>query len=543
MERRLDIEDRDDEIIVVGSGIAGLVTALSLAPLPVRLMTKTPALAGGSSYLAKGGIAAALGEGDSPDQHAADTLAAGAGLSDPERARGLAEYGVRYLRTLIDEGVPFDRAVDGSLALAREAAHGRARVVHAGGDATGQVLISSLVDRIVASPSVHVSCNTFAIDLVVSEGKVAGLLAVNPDNGLVFHRATRLILATGGIGMTWWHTSNPAEATGDGLAMAARAGASLADLEFVQFHPTALAVDVEQGGASLPLLTEALRGAGALLLDVAGKRFMLAESPAAELATRDIVARAIHQRTSRGDKVFLDLRPVVANGQADKFPQAFEAGRAAGFDPACEPLPVIPAAHYHMGGVEVDAVGRTSIAGLWACGEVATTGVHGANRLASNSLLEGLVYARQVADDVAAYGGSKAAYSGPVPSPLPALSKDLSDVAVETMHATLRKTMTEHVGIARTKTGMESALATLAMLDKRLRGSTGGNEGTEPSFDRLVRICELRNGLSVAQLVAMAALQREESRGAHYRDDYPLPRREWQHRQRMTLQNLAALFG
>jgi len=527
---------RDDEVIVVGSGVAGMVCALSLAPRRVTLITKTPELAGGSSYLAKGGIAAAMGEGDSPQQHAEDTLAAGAGLSDPERARVLAEDGVRYLQFLIDQGVPFDRALDGSLALAREAAHRHARVLHAGGDATGQVLVSSLAGQVLAAPSIEVLGNTFACDLVVERGQVTGLVSINPERGMTLHRTHSVVLATGGTGMTWWHTSNPPEATGDGLAIAARAGAALADLEFVQFHPTALAIDVHAGGASLPLLTEALRGAGALLLDEQGRRFMLDEAPEAELATRDVVARAIHRRTSSGQRVCLDLRPIFEAGRDDLFPQAMQAAREAGYDPSLTPLPVIPAAHYHMGGIEVDANGRSSLAGLWACGEAANTGVHGANRLASNSLLEGLVCARQVATDVA---HSKrdwplASHSSAAVTPMTSGFSRASEIV--SMHRALRRLMSRYVGIVRTRSGLETARRRLRNLDAMLRAnSVPLDPGRADGFDRYLRYAELRNALTVAQMVTVAAMQREESRGAHYRHDFPIPRVEWQRRQRLTL--------
>jgi len=284
MSHQQNINVQDHEVIVVGSGIAGLFCALSLAPSRVTLITKTPSLAGGSSYWAKGGIAAALGPGDSPKKHAMDTLAAGAGLSDPQGALALAEDGVASLQLLIDEGVPFDRALDGTLDLAREAAHNHARVVHAGGDATGEILVSALIDRVLKSTTIQVLENTFAYDLVTSDTGVDGLIANSLEKGWVFHRSQNIVLATGGIGMTWWNTTNPKESTGDGLAMAARAGARLADLEFMQFHPTALAGREASEDASLPLLTEALRGAGAQLRDESGYRFMQAVHANAALA-------------------------------------------------------------------------------------------------------------------------------------------------------------------------------------------------------------------------------------------------------------------
>ncbi|MFQ5982409.1 MAG: L-aspartate oxidase, partial [Woeseiaceae bacterium] len=392
MTERKQMSVSADDVIVVGSGIAGLSCALALAPRPVTVLTKTPRLASGSSLWAKGGIAAAIGPEDKPEYHAADTLSAGAGLSDPEGALRLAEDGVENLQWLVDAGIPFDRSTDGNLALAREAAHRHPRIVHAGGDATGHLMMKSLIERVRNTRSIKVREGTLAHDLTVNDGRVQGLLAYSLSRGWTYHHASHVVLATGGIGMAWWHTTNPREATGDGLAMAARAGASLVDLEFVQFHPTALAV--HSHGASLPLLTEALRGAGALLVDESGHRFMRSVHRDAELAPRDVVARAIQSRIASGQRVYLDLRPVLSNGRGELFPQAIDAARNAGLEPTGEPLPVTPAAHYHMGGVQIDHWGRTSVGGLWACGEVATTGIHGANRLASNSLLEALAYGR-----------------------------------------------------------------------------------------------------------------------------------------------------
>lgn len=531
---------RTDSVIVVGSGMAGLICALALAPRSVTLMTKTPRLEGGSSLWAKGGIAAAVGPEDTPEHHAADTLSAGAGLSDPESALRLAEEGVDNLQWLVDEGVPFDRAVDGTLALAREAAHGYARIVHAGGDATGRILMQALIKRVRATRSITVLEDTFAHDLMVSDGQVQGLVAYHPKKGWAYHYASQVVLATGGIGMTWWHTSNPIESTGDGLAMAARAGAKLADLEFVQFHPTALAVKNETNGASLPLLTEALRGAGALLLDESGYRFMVSEHPAAEMAPRDVVARAIEKRTRAGHRVYLDLRPVLTGGHSASFPQAIEASKRAGFDPGTEPLPVIPAAHYHMGGIQTDQRGRTSIDGLWACGEVAATGVHGANRLASNSLLEAMVYARRVAADIRSHPGSqnKQALLAPATPNIPANSVCAE---LKRIFDATRELMSRYAGVLRSGDGLETASSQLSKFDRQLRDLSDRYAPHDPSSaDTVVRWSETRNLLLVARLVTLAALQREESRGAHYRDDHPISTREWQRHQTLTVDELDA---
>lgn len=535
-----DIRSQDHDVIVVGSGIAGLVCALSLAPRRVTLITKTPRLAGGSSYWAKGGIAAALGPGDSPKKHALDTLAAGAGLSDPERALALAEDGVASLQLLIDEGVPFDRAFDGTLELAREAAHNHARVLHAGGDATGEIVVSALIDRVQTSGSIQVLENTFAHDLVVNNARVDGLIASSPDNGWVFHKSPSIVLATGGIGMAWWNTTNPRESTGDGQAMAARAGARMADLEFMQFHPTALAVQEDVAGASLPLLTEALRGAGAQLRDQSGYRFMQEVHPQAELAPRDVVARAIHHQTTNGQSVFLDLGPVVAAGKDQLFPQAFNAAAQAGFNPRGDLLPIAPAAHYHMGGVQTDHLGRTSLQGLWACGEVATTGIHGANRLASNSLLEGLVYARRVSEDIRD-SDSRMPQSAICASQIPKFETAPTQKVMSAIADEIRKLMSAHVGISRSGAGLELALSRLAELTTQL--SCSGTASREPerlTYNESVRLCELQNMLLVARLVTLAALQREESRGSHFREDFPETSREWRRRQRITIDSLGS---
>ncbi|HSM29952.1 MAG TPA: L-aspartate oxidase [Woeseiaceae bacterium] len=535
--RPLDIAA--DDIVVVGTGMAGLITALSLAPRRVTLITKTASLESGSSLWAKGGIAAAVGPGDTPEAHAEDTLSAGAGLSDPGRALALTREGADSLRMLVHEGVPFDRALDGTLELAREAAHGRPRVVHAGGDATGRVVMSALIERARRTPSIKILRSTSAHDLVVQDGAVRGLLVFEHGKGWSCRHASHVVLATGGIGMAWWHTTNPAESTGDGLAIAARAGAELADLEFMQFHPTALAVDTESGKPNLPLLTEALRGAGALLVDEAGARFMTAVHPAAELAPRDVVARAIEQKLASGGRVYLDMRPVVASGHEGEFPEAVNACRDAGLDPACDLLPVVPAAHYHMGGIRVDDDGHSSLEGLWACGEVANTGVHGANRLASNSLLEAVVYARRVANGIRRGRTSRDELPLPVQNapdvPLPETGKELDAIIAAT-----RKSVSRNVGIVRSGSGLQQALRRLRALDRRLdRVARGELQEPAACFDRVLRWSEARNLLLVARLVASAALDREESRGAHYREDFPHSLPEWRRHQSVTMARLA----
>jgi L-aspartate oxidase len=530
------MKTRTDDVVIVGSGIGGLTCALSLKSRSVTLLTKTRQLQSGSSLLAQGGIAAAVGPDDSPQAHAADTISAGAGLSNVERTQQLTAEGAASLEWLIAEGIPFDRDLHGGLELAKEAAHRYARVAHAGGDATGKVLVGALDERVREVATINVIEDAFACDLVVHDGHVRGVVAFNPDEGWVFYSAPQVVLATGGIGMAWQNTTTPGEATGDGLAMAARAGARLADLEFVQFHPTALAVPSENG-ARLPLLTEALRGAGALLLDELGQRIMLSEHPLAELAPRDVVARAIERKTLSGEPVFLDLRPVLSRRQELAFPQAVATAKEAGFDPFEEPLPVTPAAHYHMGGIDVDDVGRTSIGGLWACGEVASTGIHGANRLASNSLLEALVYARKIAGHIrrnpAVVSGDTQTTPKAVPMPGGDLQADCREVLAE-----VRGIMTRNVGILRNGAELEVACIALSGIAEQLRQFEKRRLSESPTVDDARLWGETRNLILVARLVAIAALRREESRGAHFRDDYPAPKSEWCRQQRFTVSSL-----
>lgn len=493
------IEDCD--VLVIGSGLAGMTAALELAPRRVTLLTKTAGLPGGSSLYAQGGVAAALGPDDTAAAHAADTVAAGAGLVDPVAADLLTSEGARRVAALAAKGLPFDRDGGGVLHLGREAAHGCARVVHAGGDATGRVAVEWLAAQVQAADHIRVVAQTFAVDLVTRGERVFGALAWSAADGWRFHRAPHVVLATGGIGAAYARTTNPAEATGDGLAMAARAGALLADLEFVQFHPTALAVD---GDGSAPLLTEALRGAGATLLDADGRRFMLDEHPLAELAPRDVVARAVGRRAAAGETVLLDLRPALAH-EPDGFPTVSALCAEHGFDPHQTPVPVAPAAHYHMGGVWTDADGRTSVKGLWACGETACTGVHGANRLASNSLLEALVFGGRVAAAVAGEGPVSTVPVAVPAAPTPRRSGDISQAVRRKLYAA--------AGLVRDGAGLRAALTYFDGLAEKLRLAA-------PAAD-VRQWGEARNRLTVARLVCQSALAREESRGAHCRADFP----------------------
>ncbi|NKB47842.1 MAG: L-aspartate oxidase [Alphaproteobacteria bacterium] len=530
----------DAEIIVIGSGMAGMVTALRLAPRKVTLLTKTPALTGGSTAWAQGGIAAAVGADDTPQAHASDTVVAGAGLNEASTVDLLTHDGATRLRELIASGAPFDRGEAGEILLGREAAHGHRRIVHAGGDATGRHIHKWLADRVDQTPSIDVQTSAFAWELAVQDGRVGGVVAYHAGGGWTLHRAPFVVLATGGSGQVFQRTTNPGEGTADGLAMAARAGVKLADLEFVQFHPTALVDPHATAGAPMPLLTEALRGEGATLVDGAGRRFMVDEHPDAELAPRDVVARAIWQRLVDGDGAYLDMRAIMSGPSAAHFPTVQSLCAAAGFDPACDVIPVAPAAHYHMGGIAADDRGRTSLDGLWVCGEAAATGVHGANRLASNSLLEGLVFGHRVADDIA----EKAALPRHQPD-VTAPSVPGADAAAEIakLTAQLRALMYEKVGLRRDDAGLQAALDVHRDIAERLAEIANQAHPSIVFPDDVRRWGELRNLALAGRLMTLAAAQRCESRGAHYRIDFPQPAAAAGVRQFLTLDDLAEPGG
>ena len=478
--RRLDVP------LVVGSGVAGLSTALGLEAAAV-----VSAGALGSTWWAQGGIAAAVGEDDKPEFHTADTLAVSGGLAVREAVEMLTEGGPAAIQRLVDLGARFDLDLEGEVALGREAGHHRRRIIHADGDRTGYEVMRALSEAVTKADRIEVLEGWRALDLIRGAGRVAGLVVADPDGKRHGLLAPAVVLATGGIGHIYLRTTNPPGVTGDGLAMAARIGARLADLEFVQFHPTALIA----GTDPLPLITEAVRGEGALLIDSEGRRFMLAYHPDAELAPRDIVARAIFWQHDRGGEAFLDARRIP--DFATHFPTVYASAQAAGLEPANDLLPVSPAAHYHMGGIDTPNDGRTSIPGLWAVGEVASTGVHGANRLASNSLLEGLVFGARVAADVADRMVEPPAR---VDSAGPAWDLPLDGNGVEEV----RTLMWERAGLIRTGPGLWEARNRLLEMDEVLRSSLAG-----------------RVAADVARLVVAAALRRSESRGGHYRADYP----------------------
>ncbi len=513
---RFDGISRSD-VLIIGTGAAGLTAALGCAPRRVTVLTKARLGEGGASPWAQGGVAAAVGTDDSPSLHAADTMVAGAGLNDPEVVDLLTGEGPQRVRALLALGARFDRDTAGDLSLGREAAHSRRRILHAR-DTTGAEIVRTLVEAVRHAPEVRVVEESFAVDLVLDRGKVVGALAIDESGRRMLHLAPAVVLATGGLGQLYQCTTNPHEATGDGLAMAARAGARLADVEFVQFHPTALAAGDDLSGEPLPLLTEALRGEGAVLLDREGRRFMLSEHPDAELAPRDVVARAIWKRLVAGDRIVLDTREAVGESFPEHFPRVFELCQEHGLDPRIEPMPVAPAAHYHMGGIWVDANGRTTLPGLWACGEVTATGAHGANRLASNSLLEALVFGARVADDLRISLRAGETLRTANLRAASGFDRGRNSPGDRELTAAVRRIMWEKVGLVRDEDGLTSAQDELERLAETHRNAAG----------------EARNLLAVARLVTAAALVRRESRGGHYRSDLPAADPDWARRLYLT---------
>ncbi|WP_433176934.1 L-aspartate oxidase [Actinoallomurus sp. CA-150999] len=503
----------DADIVVIGSGIAGLVTALRARTAGRVLLVTKALLDDGSTRWAQGGIAAALHPDDSPEEHLQDTLTAGVGLCDPEAVRVLVTEGPDAVRRLMELGAEFDRNDDGGIALAREGGHLKRRIAHAGGDATGAEISRALLAA-AKDQGIEVIEHALVLDLLMEGGRAAGVtlhvMGEGRRDGVGAVHARAVILATGGLGQVFQATTNPEVSTGDGVALALRAGAAVADLEFVQFHPTPLWLGPGAKGRQ-PLISEAVRGEGAFLIDERGDRFMVGRHPLADLAPRDVVAKGIMSMIwETGTQcAYLDGRNLGPRIWATRFPTILAACEEHGIDPVNEPIPVLPSAHFSSGGVRTDLWGRTSVPGLYACGEVACTGVHGANRLASNSLLEGLVYGQRIAE---ALPGDLAAAETPAVA-----SGDLPEARLldPSVHAEVQRIMTADVGVLRNGPGLERAAEELAALADR----TTDKPCTEA--------WEATNLHTVASLIVAAARRREETRGSHWREDFPDADETW----------------
>ncbi|MEU8351003.1 L-aspartate oxidase, partial [Streptomyces sp. NPDC048845] len=530
----------DADVVVVGSGVAGLTTALRCAAAGRRTVVVTKArLDDGSTRWAQGGIAAALGEGDTPAQHLEDTLVAGAGLCDETAVRTLVTEGPGAVRRLIGTGALFDTDDrTGEILLTREGGHHRRRIAHAGGDATGAEISRALVEAVRArapregsaapavagtgTGTVETIENALVLDLVRDgNGRAAGVtlhvMGEGRRDGVGAVRAPAVVLATGGMGQVFSATTNPAVSTGDGVALALRAGAEVSDLEFVQFHPTVLYLGPDAEGQQ-PLVSEAVRGEGAHLVDADGVRFMLGQHELAELAPRDIVAKGIMRRMREQgtEHMYLDARHFGAAMWESRFPTILAACRAHGIDPVTEPIPVAPAAHYASGGVRTDLRGRTTVPGLYACGEVACTGVHGANRLASNSLLEGLVFAERIAEDIDA-NLPPATAPAPAGTPPASVAPGGALLAPEARYA-IQRVMTAGAGVLRSDASLTGAARALEELHD---GAAAELSREGKTAEPCVETWEATNLLLVSRVLVAVARSREETRGCHWREDHP----------------------
>ncbi len=502
------------DVIVVGSGIAGMTTALQLRTFGLSVLIVTKAKVDeGSTKWAQGGIAAALGDGDSPEAHLTDTLIAGAGLCDVEAVRVLVTEGPEAVRKLIERGAKFDTAADGEIALTREGGHLRNRILHAGGDATGAEVSRALLAAVRNDPQIEVVEDALVLDALKDKtGRVCGVtlhvIGAGSRDGVGQALGKAVVLGTGGLGQVFASTTNPSVSTGDGVALALRAGAKIADVEFIQFHPTVLWLGGKSRGQQ-PLISEAVRGEGAYLVDDIGVRFMQGLHPLAELAPRDVVAIAIMRKMKESgkDHVWLDVRHLT--GFAERFPTINASCLSHGIDPSKDLIPVAPASHYASGGVRVDLNGHSSIAGLYACGETACSGVHGANRLASNSLLEGLVFSARIAADIAA---NLPAESEPVEN---TSQPFLLDPAVR---KELQTAMSRGAGVLRSADSLIETSNALSRLEAR--------HSDAPQVDAW----ETTNLFQLAQTILRAALIRQETRGSHWREDFPDTSAAWEKR-------------
>lgn len=502
------------DVIVVGSGIAGMTTALQLRTFGLSVLIVTKAKVDeGSTKWAQGGIAAALGEGDTPEAHLTDTLTAGAGLCDVEAVRVLVTEGPEAVRKLIERGAQFDTAADGEIALTREGGHLRNRILHAGGDATGVEVSRALLAAVRNDPQIEVVEDALVLDAIKDKtGRVCGVtlhvIGAGSIDGVGQALGKAVVLGTGGLGQVFASTTNPSVSTGDGVALALRAGAKIADVEFIQFHPTVLWLGGNLRGQQ-PLISEAVRGEGAYLVDDHGNRFMQKLHPLAELAPRDVVAIALMRKmkASGKDHVWLDVRHLV--GFTERFPTISASCLANGIDPTKDLIPVAPASHYASGGVRVDLNGQSSIPGLYACGETACSGVHGANRLASNSLLEGLVFSARIAANIAANLPTE---SEPVDTPSDSFLLDPS------VRQDLQISMSRGAGVLRSADSLIETTNMLSRLETRISNAPQ------------VTAWETTNLFQLAQTILRAALIRQETRGSHWREDFPETSNSWEKR-------------